>query len=94
VTLIDGLDGLAGGVCLFAAITCGVFAIYRSDLLVASIAFTITGSLVAFLRFNFPPASIFIGDSGSLSLGFILSVLATSNVVKAPSQRYATLTTN
>ncbi|MHB8204833.1 MAG: glycosyltransferase family 4 protein, partial [Desulfomonilaceae bacterium] len=93
INLIDGMDGLAGGVCLFAAITCGVFAIYRSDLLVASIAFTITGSLVAFLRFNFPPASIFMGDSGSLSLGFILSVLATSNIVKAPGQRYATLTT-
>jgi UDP-GlcNAc:undecaprenyl-phosphate/decaprenyl-phosphate GlcNAc-1-phosphate transferase len=93
VNLIDGMDGLAGGVCLFAAITCGVFAVYRSDLLVASIAFTITGSLLAFLRYNFPPASIFMGDSGSLSLGFILSALATSNIVKAPGQRYATLTT-
>jgi UDP-GlcNAc:undecaprenyl-phosphate GlcNAc-1-phosphate transferase len=93
VNLIDGMDGLAGGVCFFAAITCGVFAIFRSDFLIASIAFTISGSLLAFLRYNFPPASIFMGDSGSLSLGFILSVLATSNIVKAPGQRYATLTT-
>ncbi|MGC8605552.1 MAG: MraY family glycosyltransferase [Desulfomonilaceae bacterium] len=93
VNLIDGMDGLAGGVCLFASVTCGIFAVYRSDLLIATIAFTISGSLLAFLRYNFPPASIFMGDSGSLSLGFILSVLATSNIVKAPGQRYTALTT-
>jgi UDP-GlcNAc:undecaprenyl-phosphate/decaprenyl-phosphate GlcNAc-1-phosphate transferase len=92
VNLIDGMDGLAGGVCLFAAITCGIFAFYRNDLLIASIAFTISGSLVAFLRYNFPPATIFMGDSGSLSLGFLLSALATSNIAKTSGQRYTTFT--
>lgn len=93
VNLIDGMDGLAGGVCLFASITCGVLAYHRGDFVVAAIASIITGSLLAFLRFNFPPASVFMGDSGSLSLGFILSVLATSNIVKESEQHYTTLTT-
>lgn len=93
VNLIDGMDGLAGGVCLFASITCGVLAYYWEDFLVAAVASIISGSLLAFLRFNFPPASIFMGDSGSLSLGFILSVFATSNIVKGSGQRYTNLTT-
>ncbi len=93
VNLIDGMDGLAGGVCFFAAMTSGVFAVYRHDIVIASISFTIAGSLLAFLRFNFPPAKIFMGDSGSLTLGFLLSVLAASSFVKAPGQRYSTLTT-
>lgn len=93
VNLIDGMDGLAGGVCFFAAMTSGVFAVYRHDIVIASISFTIAGSLLAFLRFNFPPAKIFMGDSGSLTLGFLLSVLAASSFTKAPGQRYSTLTT-
>jgi UDP-GlcNAc:undecaprenyl-phosphate GlcNAc-1-phosphate transferase len=93
VNLIDGMDGLAGGVCLFAAATCGILAFYKGDFLVSAIGFIIVGSLLAFLKFNFPPASVFMGDSGSLSLGFILSVLAASNIVKGSGQRYTTLTT-
>jgi UDP-GlcNAc:undecaprenyl-phosphate/decaprenyl-phosphate GlcNAc-1-phosphate transferase len=93
VNLIDGMDGLAAGLCFFAAATCGTLAFYKNELLVATICLTTAGSLLAFLRFNFPPATIFMGDSGSLSLGFMLSVLATSNIVKGSSQRYSSLTT-
>ncbi len=73
VNLIDGLDGLAAGVC---AITCGViaaFAIYNNQPVMAVIMLAMLGSLSGFLVFNFNPAKIFMGDSGSLFLGFVLS---------------------
>ena len=93
VNLIDGMDGLAAGICLFAAITCGILGFNRGYMFVTAICFTTVGSLLAFLRFNFPPASIFMGDSGSLALGFMLSALATSDIVTGSSQRYTSLTT-
>jgi UDP-GlcNAc:undecaprenyl-phosphate GlcNAc-1-phosphate transferase len=93
INLIDGMDGLAGGICFFASLTCGILAFAKGNLLVTAICFTLAGSLVAFLRFNFPPASIFMGDSGSLSMGFMLSIFATSDIVKGSGSRYTTLTT-
>ena len=91
--LIDGMDGLAAGICLFAAITCGVLGFHRGYMFITLICFTIVGSLLAFLRFNFPPASIFMGDSGSLALGFMLSTLSISDIVTGSSQRYTSFTT-
>lgn len=86
INLIDGLDGLAGGVCFFAALTSGIIALTKGDLFVAALAFTVSGSLLGFLPFNFPPASIYMGDGGSLTLGFFLGTLATSCAAISPGQ--------
>jgi UDP-GlcNAc:undecaprenyl-phosphate/decaprenyl-phosphate GlcNAc-1-phosphate transferase len=75
INLIDGIDGFAGGVSAIIALSFGVFFIVRNDIVAAIIAFAFIGALLGFLVFNFPPAKIFMGDSGSLFLGFFLGVL-------------------
>lgn len=70
--LIDGLDGLATGVGLFATLTTFVAALLQGNLELAMATAPLAGALVGFLRYNFSPASIFLGDSGSLSIGFLL----------------------
>lgn len=74
--LIDGVDGLAGGIGLISATTFGIWLYWSGDVALALLAFTLAGALVGFLVFNFHPARIFMGDSGSLIIGAILSVLA------------------
>jgi len=74
--LIDGVDGLAGGVGLISAFFFGIVAFMMNQYDMAMIAFSLMGSLIAFLRYNFHPARIFMGDTGSLLVGMILSVLA------------------
>lgn len=74
--LIDGVDGLAGGVGLISAVTYGTWLYWTGDIALALLAFTLAGALVGFLVFNSHPARIFMGDSGSLIIGAILSVLA------------------
>lgn len=74
--LIDGVDGLAGGVGCIASVAFGIWFYFAEDLVFSVLAFALAGSLFAFLRFNFAPAKIFMGDSGSLTIGFIVSVLA------------------
>ena len=75
VNLVDNMDGLASGVTAMSAL--GIFAISASngDLLVSSLALALAGASLGFLRFNFPPARIYLGDAGSLMLGFLLSAL-------------------
>ena len=70
--LIDGLDGLAAGVGLFATITMLVAALTQNDLDLAVVTVPLIGSLLGFLRYNFNPASVFLGDCGSLLIGFML----------------------
>jgi UDP-GlcNAc:undecaprenyl-phosphate GlcNAc-1-phosphate transferase len=72
INLIDGVDGLATGVSLFAAITMLIAAILNNNVPMALAIVPIVGALLGFLRFNFNPASIFLGDCGSLTLGFLL----------------------
>jgi len=72
VNLIDGLDGLAAGIC---AVTCGViafFALYTGQLVMAVVMLALLGSLTGFLFFNFSPAKVFMGDSGTMFIGFLL----------------------
>ncbi len=76
VNLIDGIDGLAAGVSLIAVITIFVISLYLGNIQMAMIAAILSGSIVGFLRYNFSPASIFMGDTGSLFLGFMLAVLS------------------
>jgi UDP-GlcNAc:undecaprenyl-phosphate GlcNAc-1-phosphate transferase len=74
--LIDGVDGLAAGVGVIASLAFGVWFYFSGDIVMAALAVALAGSLVAFLIFNFNPAKIFMGDSGSLSIGLIICVLA------------------
>jgi UDP-GlcNAc:undecaprenyl-phosphate GlcNAc-1-phosphate transferase len=75
LNLIDGLDGLAAGIALISALTNFLVASGTEPLMCLWMA-ALAGALVAFLRFNFHPASIFMGDGGSLFLGFVLAVSA------------------
>ena len=73
VNLSDGLDGLAAGI---SAITCGaivIFSIYSGNVVMAVLMLALLGSLTGFLFFNFNPAKIFMGDCGSMFLGFIIA---------------------
>lgn len=72
---IDGIDGLAGGMGFMSLITLGIFLTLSHDTAFALIAFALAGSLLAFLYFNFNPSRIFMGDTGSLVLGFVIAVL-------------------
>jgi UDP-GlcNAc:undecaprenyl-phosphate GlcNAc-1-phosphate transferase len=72
INLIDGVDGLAVGVSLFASITMLVAALLNHNFPMALAVVPLAGSLLGFLRYNFSPASIFLGDCGSLTLGFLL----------------------
>jgi UDP-GlcNAc:undecaprenyl-phosphate/decaprenyl-phosphate GlcNAc-1-phosphate transferase len=78
VNLIDGLDGLAAGVSFFAAFTSFVIASISGSTSVALMMAALMGALVGFLFFNFNPARIFMGDSGSYFLGFILATTSLS----------------
>lgn len=75
INLIDGLDGLAGTIILIISITFGIF-FYIEQSPYAVVAFSLAGSVIGFLRYNFTKAIIFMGDTGSLVSGFIISVLA------------------
>ena len=70
--LIDGLDGLASGVGLFATLTTLLAAILQGNMGLAMATVPLAGCLLGFLRYNFNPASVFLGDCGSLSIGFLL----------------------
>ena len=74
--LIDGVDGLAGGLGFIASAVFGVLFYQYNDLLMAVLAFSLCGALLGFLFFNFHPAKIFMGDTGSMTLGFILAILS------------------
>ncbi|MCJ7832372.1 MAG: undecaprenyl/decaprenyl-phosphate alpha-N-acetylglucosaminyl 1-phosphate transferase [Actinobacteria bacterium] len=76
VNLLDNMDGLAAGVAAIASLTYFAIAASQGDYLVGSFALGLAGASVGFLRHNFPPARIFLGDAGSLMLGFLLAALA------------------
>jgi len=73
--LIDGVDGLAGSLGLLTAILFGSYFFYVGQLMFAVMAFSLAGSLVGFLIYNFSPAKIFMGDTGSLLIGLINSIM-------------------
>ncbi|MBG9454803.1 UDP-phosphate N-acetylglucosaminyl 1-phosphate transferase [Lysinibacillus sphaericus] len=76
INLIDGLDGLAAGVSTIALITLAVMAIIMNNMFVLAIAAILAAATIGFLFYNFHPAKIFMGDTGALFLGFMISVLA------------------
>lgn len=83
INLIDGLDGLAGGIATIAALSMAVVGWIYGQYLMASMAIILAGATMGFLRYNFHPAKVFMGDTGSLFLGFNLSVLAIMGVAKS-----------
>ena len=76
INLVDGLDGLASGVSLIALTTIGFIAILQQNIFIMMICSVLIGSLIGFLRFNFYPAKIFLGDNGAMLLGYIIGVLS------------------
>jgi len=77
INLIDGIDGLAGGISLIAGVGFGIWFILNGHFSFGCLAFAMSGSLLGFLRFNFSKTSkIFMGDTGSLIIGYLLSIFA------------------
>src|SRR6267378_892045 len=81
--LIDGLDGLAAGSALFSTLVTCVVAILFHNQGILFLALALAGAIAGFLRYNFNPASIFLGDCGSLLIGFLLSAIAIAGSQKA-----------
>jgi len=73
--LLDGIDGLAGGIGLIISIVIGTLLYFAGDTTFAMLAFCLAGSLIGFLYYNFNPAKIFMGDTGSLIVGFLIICL-------------------
>lgn len=73
--LIDGIDGLAGTLGLISTLFFGVVFVIEKDFAFSILSFSMAASLLAFLTYNFPPAKIFMGDTGSLLLGLVNAVL-------------------
>jgi UDP-GlcNAc:undecaprenyl-phosphate GlcNAc-1-phosphate transferase len=85
VNLFDGLDGLAGGAVAISLAGLGYIFYLQNDFLYLSISLALLGALLAFLIFNFNPATVFLGDNGSTFLGYMLAILAINTVRKADS---------
>ncbi len=81
--LIDGIDGLAAGTALFASLVMLVVSLTLDHPFVTVVSIALAAALIGFLRYNFNPASIFMGDSGSLFIGFILAALSVHGTQKA-----------
>jgi phospho-N-acetylmuramoyl-pentapeptide-transferase len=86
VNITDGLDGLAGGLSIIAFVSFGAIAYMKGLLILATFCAVIAGATLAFLWFNIPPAKFYMGDTGSLSLGATLGVIAmlTDSVLVLP----------
>jgi UDP-GlcNAc:undecaprenyl-phosphate/decaprenyl-phosphate GlcNAc-1-phosphate transferase len=85
VNFLDGLDGLASGVCAISGVTFAVLALSLDKVDAAILSAIVAGACVGFLRHNFFPARIFMGDSGALVLGFTLATVAVAGLLKTAS---------
>jgi UDP-GlcNAc:undecaprenyl-phosphate GlcNAc-1-phosphate transferase len=83
--LIDGLDGLAAGSALFSTLVTCVVALLGHNEVVLFLTLVLAGAITGFLKYNFNPASIFLGDSGSLLIGFLISAIAIAGSHKSPT---------
>jgi UDP-GlcNAc:undecaprenyl-phosphate GlcNAc-1-phosphate transferase len=87
--LIDGADGLAGGVAIIALVGTAISALVLNDHTILWCSLALIGAMLGFLRFNLPPARIFLGDSGSLVVGFLLAVLTVRGMSRPDGAVYA-----
>ncbi|HWJ76490.1 MAG TPA: MraY family glycosyltransferase [Niallia sp.] len=83
INLIDGLDGLAAGISTIAIGTIAVMALINGKLLILTLCMIVLGSTLGFLKYNFHPAKIFMGDTGSLFLGYCISVFSVLGLYKS-----------
>ena len=83
VNLIDGLDGLAAGVSAIASVTVIMVALQQGMYPVAIMTASLAGAIIGFIRYNFNPATIFMGDTGSLFLGYMLAAISIFGAVKS-----------
>jgi len=81
--LIDGMDGLAAGAAVFSSLVFLAVSLLQGKPLMIALALVLCGALIGFLRYNFNPASIFLGDSGALFIGFMLAALSVEGAQKA-----------
>ncbi|HUG86516.1 MAG TPA: MraY family glycosyltransferase [Euzebya sp.] len=86
MNLLDNMDGLSAGIATIGAASLAVIAAFNGQFLVGALAAALAGCAVGFLRHNFHPARIYMGDAGSLFLGFVLAVLAIKLRFDAPRQ--------
>lgn len=83
VNLLDGLDGLSAGVCFFCCLVMTILSVTRNDLATACLFASLCGAILGFLRYNFNPAKIFMGDGGSYFLGFAIAVISLTSSTKS-----------
>lgn len=81
--LLDGLDGLAAGSALFSSLVVFIASAITGNVLAEAVTIALAGAIVGFLRYNFNPATIFLGDCGSLVIGFVLSAVSLASSEKA-----------
>jgi UDP-GlcNAc:undecaprenyl-phosphate/decaprenyl-phosphate GlcNAc-1-phosphate transferase len=82
INFIDGVDGLAAGVCAIAAASLAVIEVLQNATWAAAAAAAVSGACFGFLRWNFPPAKIYLGDAGALLIGFWLATIAVAAAAK------------
>lgn len=85
INIVDGIDGLATGISFFAAVSMGVLALLSSQFLLVLIIAVLSGVIIGFYPFNFPKAKIYLGDSGSMLIGFILACLSMAAIQRKAS---------
>jgi UDP-GlcNAc:undecaprenyl-phosphate GlcNAc-1-phosphate transferase len=85
LNLIDGMDGLLGTVALIVMGAFAVLAFLGNHWTAAYVGLALAGAILAFLRYNLPPASIYLGDCGSMLIGLVVGVLAIQSSLKAPA---------
>jgi UDP-GlcNAc:undecaprenyl-phosphate GlcNAc-1-phosphate transferase len=85
LNLLDGMDGLLASVALILCLALATLAGVEGHWLTAAIAAALAGALLGFLRYNFPPATVFLGDSGSMLLGLVVGWLAIESSLKGPA---------
>ncbi len=81
--LLDGMDGLAAGAAIFSSLVIMSVSLIQGRPVVIAVTLALSGALIGFLRYNFNPASIFLGDSGALLIGFLLAALSVEGSQKA-----------
>jgi len=83
INLIDGLDGLAAGVSIIAVLTLFAVALQENQLVAPMLAVLLAGSCLGFLKYNFNPAEIFMGDTGSMFIGYIIAAVSITGALKS-----------
>ncbi|OEG62501.1 MAG: undecaprenyl-phosphate alpha-N-acetylglucosaminyl 1-phosphate transferase, partial [Halanaerobium sp. MDAL1] len=83
INLIDGLDGLAAGVSIIAVLTLFAVALQENQVVAPMLAVLLAGSCLGFLKYNFNPARVFMGDTGSMFIGYIIAAVSITGALKS-----------